>query len=278
MEDLQSLTDYRNIPIERVGISRLALPIMIREMAGGYQHVQAESSMFVEVPAAVRGTHMSRFVELLHEWTDKPVSSGDIEALLEQTRARAGSLSAEAELAFRYFISKTAPVSGRPEVVDYRCAFKGRVDARGYRFALSVQIPVTTLCPCSKAISDYGAHNQRTYVDVDIESLPGALVWIEDIVQMVEGEASCPVFSVLKREDEKWVTERAYDNPKFVEDLVRDLVLRISGHADIARLSVAAESLESIHNHSAHASTVIVLQSPAEVGAFTLNDLQAARS
>jgi GTP cyclohydrolase IB len=255
MEDLQSLADFRNVPIERVGITNLALPIQIREKDDGFQHVLAEASMYVEVPATVRGTHMSRFVEVLHEWADRPVSSRDIEYLLFETRERAGSLSAEAGLVFRYFIWKAAPVSRRVGAVDYTCSFQGRVDQEGYRFMLGVGVPVTTLCPCSKAISDYGAHNQRTVVDVQIESLDNAIVWIEDVVAVVEEQASCPVFSVLKREDEKWATERAYDNPKFVEDLVRDVLLRLSEHPGVERLSVTSESIESIHNHNAYAST-----------------------
>lgn len=267
MEDLQSLADSRNVPIERVGITKLALPVQIREKNDEFQHVFAEASMFVEVPESVRGTHMSRFVEVLHEWADRPVSSPDIEALLLETRDRAGSLSAEAELAFRYFIKKAAPVSGRIGAVDYRCSFRGRVDEDGYRFVLGVGVPVTTLCPCSKAISDYGAHNQRTLVDVEIESLRSTIVWIEDVVALVEEQASCPVFSVLKREDEKWATERAYDNPKFVEDLVRDILLQLSGYPGVKCTSVTSESIESIHNHNAYAST----STPAPAGGHPLD-------
>jgi GTP cyclohydrolase IB len=255
MEDIQALSDFRNVPIERVGITKLAIPVQIREKDGGFQHVLAEASMFVEVPAAVRGTHMSRFVEVLQEWADRPVSSRDIESLLSRTRERAGSLSAEAGLGFRYFIKKAAPVSGRVGAVDYNCSFRGRLDEGGYRFVLGVGMPVTTLCPCSKAIAAYGAHNQRTIVEVEIETLNNTIAWIEDVVRLVEEQASCPVFSVLKRKDEKWVTERAYDNPKFVEDLVRDVVLSLSRHPGVERVRVTSESIESIHNHNAYAST-----------------------
>jgi GTP cyclohydrolase I len=257
MEDLQSLADSRNVPIERVGITKLALPVQIREKDDGFQHVVAEASMFVDVPATVRGTHMSRFVEVLHEWANRPVSSRDIESLLLVTRERAGSLSAEVGLTFRYFIRKTAPVSGRIGAVDYQCSFRGRMDEGGYRFALRVGVPVTTLCPCSKAISDYGAHNQRTVVEVEVESRAETIVWIEDVVSLVEEQASCPVFAVLKREDEKWVTERAYENPKFVEDVVRDVLLRLSEHPGVEHLSVTSESIESIHNHNAYAAASI---------------------
>jgi GTP cyclohydrolase I len=253
VEDLQALADDRNIPIERVGITKLALPVMVREKEDGYQHVLAEASMFVEVPAVIRATHMSRFVEVLHEWADRPVSSTDIEALIQKTRERARSASAEAGLAFRYLIKKPAPVSGRIGAMDYACSFSGRVDRGGYLFTLGVQVPVATLCPCSKAISYYGAHNQRTVVDVHIEALQEPIVWIEDVIEAVENQASSPLFSVLKREDEKWVTERAYDNPKFVEDLVRDMAQALDADSRIAGYLVEAENFESIHNHSAYA-------------------------
>jgi GTP cyclohydrolase IB len=269
MEDLQSLADLRNVPIERVGITKLALPVQIREKDDGFQHVLAEASMFVEVPATIRGTHMSRFVEVLHEWADRPVSSSDIESLLLATRERAGSLSAEAGLTFRYFIRKAAPVSGRVGAVDYQCSFRGRIDELGYRFALRVRVPVTTLCPCSKAISDYGAHNQRTFVEVEIESPAKTIVWIEDVVSLVEEQASCPVFSVLKREDEKWATERAYENPKFVEDVVRDVLLHLAEHPGVEHLSVTSESIESIHNHNAYAA--------ASTRALSRGDLEVRR-
>lgn len=259
MEDLQALADDRNIPIERVGITKLALPVMVREKDDGYQHVLAHASMFVEVPAVTRGTHMSRFVEVLHEWADRPVSSLDIEHLLKETRDRARSTSAEAELAFRYFIKKPAPVSRRLGTMDYACSFSGRVNQHGYVFTLGVQVPVATLCPCSKAISSYGAHNQRTFVDVQITALAEPIVWIEDVIEVVEQQASCPLFSILKREDERWVTERAYDNPKFVEDLVRDVVVQLSNHPGIAGLTLRCESVESIHNHNAFASTSYVV-------------------
>ena len=254
MEDIQSLADDRKVHLEKVGISKFRLPIMILEQGVGYQHVSAESGLFVEVPSSVRGTHLSRFVEVLHEWADRPVAHDDIRDLLNETRLRAGSLSAEADLSFLYFISKRAPVSGRAGVVDYQCRFFGRVDDDGFRFEIDVRVPVATLCPCSKAISEYGAHNQRAEVHVVIEPEREGFVWLEDLIALVEAQASCPVFSVLKRDDERWVTERAYENPKFVEDVVRDTVLALDALAGVRSFSVRCESVESIHNHNAVAS------------------------
>lgn len=254
MQDIQSMEDQRNVPLERVGISKLKLPIMILQQIGGYQHVTADIAMGVEVPATVRGAHMSRFVEVLHEWADRPVASSDIESLLGDVRARAGSVSAETTIAFHYFLTRAAPVSRKEGFVDYGCEFLGRLDADGFRFRLRVRVPVTTVCPCSKAISDQGAHNQRAIVDLFLEPAPGEFVWLEDLISVIEAEASCPVYSVLKRSDEKWVTERGYENPKFVEDVVRDVVTALSGRADIRGFGVSCESLESIHNHSAVAS------------------------
>ena len=210
--------------------------------------------MFVEVPANMRGAHMSRFVELLTEWADKPVSSQDFKELLSNARRRAGSYSAEASVLFKYFMPRLAPVSGKRGILDYECQFSGRVDAGGFVFTLGTRVPVTTLCPCSKAISDYGAHNQRAVVDVQIRYGGDSFIWLEDLVELVEREASCPVYPILKREDEKYVTEAAYRNPKFVEDVVRDVVLRIGALGGITWLTVSCESIESIHNHSAFAS------------------------
>jgi GTP cyclohydrolase IB len=254
MQDIQSSPDHRNVPLERVGISRLALPVQILEQGGGYQHVVAEASMFVEVPADIRGTHMSRFVEILHEWVDKPVSSVDLESLLRTVRLRAGSYSAEVKLSFRYFMEKTAPVSGKAGLVDYVCGFLGRLTADGFRFRLSVGVPITTLCPCSKAIARHGAHNQRAISSVGVDCVSDAFVWLEDLIRLVENQASCGVFSVLKREDEKWVTEAAYENPRFVEDVTRDVVLALCAIPGVARFTVQTESIESIHNHNAFAS------------------------
>jgi GTP cyclohydrolase I len=254
MIDLQSGADTRNIPLERVGITGLALPVKILQKNDGFQHVTAEASLFVEVPATVRGTHLSRFVELLTEWADQPVSSADLEHLVEETRHRTESQSAEAALVFKYFLPKAAPVSGRVGVLDYECEFRGRVDDEGFDFILGVKVPVTTLCPCSKEISDAGAHNQRAIVDMRVRYRGEEFIWLEDLIAVVEAEGSCAVYPILKRADEKYVTEAAYANPKFVEDVVRDLMLQLPCVPGITWVSVECESQESIHNHNAVAS------------------------
>jgi GTP cyclohydrolase I len=254
MKDPQSLADLRNVPLERVGITRLALPVSIKRKGGGYQHVAVEAGLFVEVPATVRGTHLSRFVELLNEWIDSPVSSVDIKSLLAEARRRLGSYSAEAALSFKYFIEKQAPVSGRKGVLDYGCQFWGRLDSESYDFRLAVSVPVTTLCPCSKEISEYGAHNQRAFVKALVRYEEDAFLWLEDLIALIERQASSPLYPVLKREDERDVTEGAYRNPKFVEDVVRDIVLELREHPGVTWFSVECESLESIHNHNAFAA------------------------
>jgi GTP cyclohydrolase I len=251
MIDLQASADHREIPIGRVGVSGLQLPIKILEKAGGYQHVVAGSSLFVEVPARVRGTHLSRLVELLGDWANEPVSSSDIESLLHNTRARTGSPSAEAELSFDYFLPRTAPVSGRTGLLNYRCTFLGRLSPEGFDFTLGVDVPVTTLCPCSKEISDAGAHNQRATARVRVRYTKEAFLWLEDLIALIEEQGSSPVYPILKRVDEKFVTEAAYENPKFVEDVVRDLTLSLSRSQEVTWVSAECESHESIHNHNA---------------------------
>jgi GTP cyclohydrolase I len=253
MQDLQSGIDIRDVPLERVGIKHLRLPIRIQEKSGSLQHVVASAGLFVEVPANVRGTHLSRFVSLLNEWVNQPVSSADIQSLLAEARSRAHSFSAEVALAFEYFLPRSAPVSGKVGVVDYGCEFNGRLSEESYDFRLGVSVPITTLCPCSKAISRVGAHNQRAMVRVSIRYEPDTFIWLEDLISLVESQASCPVLPVLKREDEKYVTEAAYDNPKFVEDVVRDIVLAIGNVPGVTWLSAECESFESIHNHNAYA-------------------------
>jgi GTP cyclohydrolase I len=263
MIDLQSGADHREVHLERVGIRSLSLPIMIREKSEGYQHVVADANLFVEVPASTRGTHLSRFVELLTEWANEPVSSQDIERLLRQTRERTGSASAEARLTFKYFLRRSAPVSGKIGVLDYTCEFCGRLADEDFAFTLGVNVPVTTLCPCSKEISEEGAHNQRAVIRVKVRYSRDAFIWLEDLIAIAEAQASCPVYPVLKRPDEKYVTEIAYRNPKFVEDVVRDLMVSLRDLDDIAWIGAECESQESIHNHNAFASAELAVVSTA---------------
>lgn len=255
MLDVQSLSDYRDVPLEHVGVTRLALPIQIKERAGGFQHVSALANLLVEVPPSVKGTHMSRLVQSVMAWADEPVASGDIRVLLEEIRRRVSSFSSEVDLLFGYFVSRSAPVSGEVGVQKYDCEFRGRLDDSGYSFVLGVKVPITTLCPCSKAISVAGAHNQRSIVSAQISYEDDHFMWLEDLIELIEEEGSCPVYPVLKRPDEKYVTERAYANPKFVEDVVRDVILSIkSSVSGLTWLSVECESQESIHSHNAYAA------------------------
>lgn len=254
MEDIQSSIDARNVHLERVGVTKLALPIMVLEKDGRYQHVTASTSLMAEVPAEVRGAHLSRFVETLTQWADQPVSSREIEVLLDLTRERCRSYSAETVIDFTYFLQKAAPVSGVSGFVDYRCHFRGRLEPEGFDFTLGVTVPVTTLCPCSKAIADAGAHNQRSDITVQVRYGSESFMWLEDLIALIEAEASCPVFPILKRPDEKFVTEAAYGNPKFVEDVVRDVVLALERVDAVTWCAVECESHESIHNHNAFAA------------------------
>jgi len=275
MIDLQSSADHRDVRLERVGIAKLSVPIKVLQKAGGYQHVTAEASLFVEVPAAVRGTHLSRFVELLTEWADEPVSSLDIERLLFEAAERIGSPSAETRLSFRYFLPKTAPVSGKVGMLDYECIFSGRLNAQGFDFALGAEVPITTLCPCSKEISDVGAHNQRAMVRVSIRYSREGFVWLEDLISLAEAQASSPVYPVLKRVDEKFVTEAAYRNAKFVEDVVRDISLALAAGEGIVWFSAECESQESIHNHNTLAAAEMTLPHTENRGAPSDTPTQA---
>lgn len=255
MLDIQALADDRQVPLEHVGVTRLALPISVKEKGGGHQHVSALANLLVEVPPAIKGTHMSRLVEELMVWADKPVASADIRALLEQTRERVQSFSCEVDLTFGYFMRRSAPVTQQVGVQRYDCEFRGRLEETGYSFVLGVKVPLTTLCPCSKAISDMGAHNQRSVVSVQVSYNIETFVWLEDLIHYVEQEGSCPVYPVLKRPDEKFVTEFAYSNPKFVEDVVRDVIISLKSKiSGLTWISVECESQESIHSHNAYAA------------------------
>ena len=214
-------------------------------------HTVVRVDMYVGLPPDVKGTHMSRFVEILRDQAE-PIGPGPMRRLMDTMLARLGASSGFIEMRFPYFIVKRAPVSGAPGMLDYDVSIRAASSpALGYRLTLAVTAPVTSLCPCSKEISDYGAHNQRSHITISAET-EGDL-WIEDLVRMAEQEASCEVFGVLKRADEKWVTERAYDNPKFVEDLVRDIALRLDRDGRVVSYTVESENFESIHNHSAYA-------------------------
>jgi GTP cyclohydrolase I len=252
MKDVQSQPDYRNIPIDKVGIKNLRYPITVRDRRDGFQHTIAAINMFVDLPHDNKGTHMSRFVELLHLLRPE-VSLKKFSAILENMKEHLNAASAHLEMTFPYFIEKKAPVSASPGLMDYTCSIIGTSDPSGKVDLISeVVVPISSVCPCSMEISDHGAHNQRG--EVRLSTRFKKFIWMEDMIELVEKAASCDVFSVLKRIDEKHVTERAFANPKFVEDIVRDVAKKLKDDDNITWFSVSAENFESIHNHSAFAS------------------------
>jgi GTP cyclohydrolase IB len=251
MKDIQNQRDYRQIPIDKVGIKNLRYPIRVLDKKDGYQNTVASINMYVDLPHKYKGTHMSRFVELLHLFRPE-VSLKRFSAILGQMKEHLNAASAHIEVLFPYFIEKKAPVSKSPGLMDYTCRIIGASDPKGKVDLISeVIVPISSVCPCSKEISEAGAHNQRGEVRLSVRFKK--FVWMEDMIELVEEAASCEVYSVLKRVDEKYVTERAYMNPKFVEDIVRDVAKRIKEDENITWFSVGAENFESIHNHSAYA-------------------------
>ena len=254
MKDVQSQADQRGIPIQKVGVNDVHLPFQIKTKAGSFQSVLACIRLTVDLPQEYKGTHMSRFIEVLSDWRQKPVSNREMDAMLRDIMSRLGAQRSHIEIRFKYFIEKVAPVSGLKSLLDYDCVFEGNLGSDGpLDFILGLSVPFTSLCPCSREISDYGAHNQRGVMKVRIKYVPGRFIWIEDLVELMERQASCPVYPLLKREDEKFVTETAYDNAKFIEDVLRDLVLALRGQEGVTWFEVECESFESIHNHSAYA-------------------------
>jgi GTP cyclohydrolase I len=252
MKDVQSQPDYRNIPIDKVGIKNLRYPITVRDKRDGFQHTIAAINMYVDLPHDNKGTHMSRFVELLH-LLRPDVSLEKFSAILENMKQHLNAASAHLEMTFPYFIEKKAPVSTSPGLMDYTCSIIGTSDPAGKVDLVSeVIVPISSVCPCSMEISDFGAHNQRG--EVRLGTRFKKFIWMEDMIELVETSASCDVFSVLKRVDEKRVTEKAFANPKFVEDIVRDVAKKLNDDDNITWFTVSAENFESIHNHSAYAS------------------------
>lgn len=251
LPDVQATPDTRRIAIQNVGVKGLRYPLRLETADGESVSTVANLTMTVGLPPEVKGTHMSRFVELL-ESRRGVLSQDGLYRMLEEMLLRLEAKSGRIELAFPYFISKKAPVSGVESLLDYDVTLIVDKQLDHYpSLTLRVVAAVTSLCPCSKKISDYGAHNQRSHIT--LEARLNALMSIEELVRLAEEEASCEVFGLLKRPDEKWVTERAYDNPKFVEDLVRDIALRLMNEPRIGQWKVISENFESIHNHSAYA-------------------------
>ncbi len=251
LEDVQSRRDDRDIPIDRVGVKGLRYPIVLLDKQRNKQHTIAEVNMYVMLPSDFKGTHMSRFVEVLNENRDS-IDIRKLGKILEELRNRLNARKSYIELKFPYFVEKIAPVSRIKSLMSYDC----RVEASGdYKtkeiVTLTVSVPITSLCPCSKEISEYGAHNQRGIVTITAKLKE--FVWIEELIHVAEESASCDIYALLKRPDEKFVTEKAYNNPMFVEDIARNVTLKLQDDRRIEHFSVEVENFESIHNHNAYA-------------------------
>ncbi|MBX3385474.1 MAG: GTP cyclohydrolase I FolE2 [Phycisphaeraceae bacterium] len=265
MPDVQASCDSRNVAIDRVGVKDVTFPIRLRvpqdhpnSVLGNEQTTVANISMYVALPHYQKGTHMSRFLEVLNEHAGpgRTIAPDDIPAITAAIRERLDAEEAHFEAEFTYFINKSAPVTGSSGLMDYRVTFECTSSRTGLTddFVIGVMAPAASLCPCSKEISAYGAHNQRCLIEAKVRFDPaGGPMWIEHLAEIIERAASCPVFAVLKRPDEKWVTEHAYDNPKFVEDIIRDLAVALNHEDRIIWYAISSENFESIHNHNAYA-------------------------
>ena len=248
--DVQNSADTRRLAINKVGIKDIRHPVRVRDRSGGEQHTIATFNMYVNLPHNFKGTHMSRFVEILNV-PGREISVDSFRDMLTEMTERLEAEAGHIEMTFMYFVTKAAPVSAVRSLMDYEVTFIGEIRDGRPAMNVKVVVPVTSLCPCSKKISKYGAHNQRSHVTVNVRVQN--FIWIEDIIDLVEKEASCELYGLLKRPDEKYVTERAYDNPKFVEDMVRDIAAKLNQDDRVAAYAVESENFESIHNHSAYA-------------------------
>ncbi|MGH8185672.1 MAG: GTP cyclohydrolase FolE2 [Steroidobacteraceae bacterium] len=250
IEDVQSRADSRRIPINKVGIKDVYHPVRVKDRSRGEQHTIANFNMYVALPHNFKGTHMSRFVEVLHR-NEREISVESFRDILVEMTEQLDAESGHIEMEFPYFVMKKAPVSGVESLMDYKASLIGEFHAGEAQLWLQVIVAATSLCPCSKRISDYGAHNQRSHIT--IKARVEGHMWLEELIDIAEKEASCELYGILKRPDEKHVTERAYDNPKFVEDIVRDVAVRLNEDDRVRAYVVEAENFESIHNHSAYA-------------------------
>ena len=250
MLDVQKSPDTRKIAINKVGVKDISYPIVVMDKYRSLQHTVARVNMFVDLPHHFKGTHMSRFIEILNKYREK-IALDNMEIILKKMKEKLEADNAHLEIEFPYFIEKKAPVSGAGSLMEYTCEFIASLSTE-FDFILGIKIPVTSLCPCSKELSRYGAHNQRSIITLKVRYRE--FVWIEDLVELIEKCGSSPVYSLLKREDEKFVTEQAYENPRFVEDIVREATLKLSAMDNITWFSVEVENFESIHKHSAYAA------------------------
>ena len=248
--DVQSSADTRHIAIDKVGIKDIRHPVRVRDRSEGEQHTIANFNMYVNLPHNFKGTHMSRFVEILN-LHEREISVVSFKEMLGEMTERLEAQAGHIEMTFPYFINKTAPVSGVQSLLDYEVSFIGEIRDARPSMKIKVVVPVTSLCPCSKKISERGAHNQRSHVTVTATT--SGFVWVEELIEMIEAQASSELYGLLKRPDEKYVTELAYDNPKFVEDMVRDIAANLNADDRITAYVVESENFESIHNHSAYA-------------------------
>lgn len=250
--DVQNMNDHRMIEIDKVGVKNVKYPIVVLDKVNGLQHTIATIDMYVNLPHHYKGTHMSRFVEILHS-NKSMINMKDFPNILREMKDRLNAESAHLTIHFPYFIKKEAPISRTESFLEYMCGFSGYMDStnRMKEFIVSAAVPINTLCPCSREISDYGAHNQRGVAKVRVRFRK--FFWIEDLIALVEQCASTDIYSILKREDEKFVTEKAFRNPRFVEDVVREIAEALSRDSNISWFAVEAENFESIHNHSAYA-------------------------
>ncbi|MDQ5910280.1 MAG: cyclohydrolase [Pseudomonadota bacterium] len=248
--DVQNSADTRRLAINKVGIKDIRHPVRVRDRSAGEQHTIATFNMYVSLPHNFKGTHMSRFVEILNI-PGREISVDSFKAMLIEMTERLEAEAGHIEMTFPYFVNKTAPISGVQSLLDYEVTLIGEIRHGQPTMNLKVIVPVTSLCPCSKKISQYGAHNQRSHVTINARI--NGFIWIEDLIELAEKQASCELYGLLKRPDEKYVTERAYDNPKFVEDMVRDIAALLNQDERIAAYAVESENFESIHNHSAYA-------------------------
>jgi GTP cyclohydrolase I len=261
MSDVQKTPDFRKLAINKVGVKDISYPIVVMDKNDAFQHTVARVNMYVDLPHHFKGTHMSRFVEILNAHR-KEMALDKMETTLQNIKEKLGASSAHLEMEFPYFIEKRAPVSGAVSLMEYTCRFLATLST-DFDFVLEIRVPVTSLCPCSKDLSRFGAHNQRGIIAVQVRYRE--FIWIEDLVVTIEECGSSPVYSLLKREDEKFVTEQAFENPRFVEDMVREAALRLLKMDNITWFSVSAENFESIHNHSAYAAIEIDKQKSTKV-------------
>lgn len=248
--DTQNVRDIRQIAINKVGIKDIVHPVRILSRSGDVQHTVARFNMYVNLPHNLKGTHMSRFVGILNDY-ERELTVQSFKLMLAEMIARLEADSGYLRMTFPYFVNKSAPISGVSSLMNYDVSFHGELISGSPRMRMKVVVPVTSLCPCSKSIASYGAHNQRAHIMLDVRT--DHMIWIEEIIELAEGEATCELYGLLKRPDEKYVTERAYDNPKFVEDVVRDIAVKLNTDARILAYTIESENFESIHNHSAYA-------------------------